>query len=83
MLTQVTRANPLFADMTKDNRNNPLGEPPDNGGWNGIGGDEDSEGSTYVARGGVDGSRDDSESGESLEEETDMELELQAHSLRQ
>ncbi|KAH9751256.1 putative ribonuclease H protein [Citrus sinensis] len=83
MLTQFARANPLFADMSKDNRNNPLGEPPDNGGWNGIGGDEDSEGSTYVARGGVDGSRDDSESGGSLEEETDMELELQAHTPRQ
>ncbi|KAK9215633.1 hypothetical protein WN944_007638 [Citrus x changshan-huyou] len=83
MLTQFARANPLFADMSKDNRNNPLGEPHDNGGWNGIGGDKDSEGSTYVARGGVDGSRDDSESGGSLAEETDMELELQAHTLRQ
>ncbi|KAK9209599.1 hypothetical protein WN944_001966 [Citrus x changshan-huyou] len=83
MLTQFARANPLFANMTKDNRNNPLGKPPDNGGWNGIREDEDSEGSTYVARGGVDGSRDDSESGGSLEEETDMELELQAHTLRQ
>ncbi|KAK9232243.1 hypothetical protein WN943_022488 [Citrus x changshan-huyou] len=45
-------------------------------------GDEDSEGSTYVTRGGTDESRDDSESGGSLEEETDMELELQAHTLR-
>ncbi|KAK9203874.1 hypothetical protein WN943_014131 [Citrus x changshan-huyou] len=83
MLTQFARANPLFANMTKDNRNNPMGEPPDNGGWNGIGEDEESEGSTYVARDGVDESRDDSESGGSLEEETDMELELQAHTLRQ
>ncbi|KAH9803418.1 putative ribonuclease H protein [Citrus sinensis] len=81
MLTQFARANPLFPNMTKDNRNNPLGEPPDNGGWNGISEDEDSEGSTYVARGSVDKSRDDSESGGSLEEETDMELELQAHTL--
>ena len=83
MLTQFARVNPLFANMTKDNRNNPLGEPPDNGGWNGIGDDEDSEGSTYLARGGVDESRDDSESGGFLEEETDMELKLQAHTLLQ
>ncbi|KAH9673087.1 reverse transcriptase domain-containing protein [Citrus sinensis] len=54
MLTQFARANPLFANMTKDNSNNPMGEPPDNGGWNGIGEDEESEGSTYVARCGVD-----------------------------
>ena len=83
MLTQFAIANPLFANMTKDNRNNPLGEPPDNEGWNGISGNQDSERSTYVARGGVDESRDDSESGRSLEEETDIELELQAHTLRQ
>ena len=79
MLPQVARANPLFANMTKDNSNNPMGEPPDNGRWNENGEDEESEGSTYVARGGAYESRDDSESGGSLEEETDMELELQAH----
>ncbi|KAH9666673.1 reverse transcriptase domain-containing protein [Citrus sinensis] len=72
----------MIVAKKENNRNNPLGEPPDNMGWNGIGGDKDSEGSTYVARGGTDESRDDSESGGSLEEETDMELELQAHTLR-
>ncbi|KAK9177684.1 hypothetical protein WN943_026873 [Citrus x changshan-huyou] len=83
MLTQFARANLLFANMTKDNRNNPLGEPPDDGGWNVTGDDEDSKGSTYMAQGGVDESQDDSEFGGSLQEKTDMELELQAHTLRQ
>ncbi|KAH9673090.1 reverse transcriptase domain-containing protein [Citrus sinensis] len=53
MLTQFARANPLFANMTKDNSNNPMGEPPDNGGWNGIGEDEESEGSTYNCQGAL------------------------------
>lgn len=54
MLTQFARENSLFANMTKDNRNYPLGEPPDNAGWNESGDDEDSDGSDYMARGGVD-----------------------------
>ena len=83
MLTHFARENSLFANMTKDNRNYPLGEPPDNAGWNESGDDEDSDGSDYMARGGVDESRDDSESGRSLEEEADMELELQADNLCQ